>query len=282
MRKAISIWSFPEGIGYEEAFKLAKEAGFEGVEVALAEEGELSLQSTEAEVKALREKAERAGVEIHSVATGLFRSYPFTSEDPRKRERAMEVAGKLLQVANWLGVDAVLVVPGAVFVPWAEGSEVVPYDVAYRRAQEALRELAPEAERLGVTICVENVWNFMLLSPLEMARFVDEIGSERVQVYFDVGNVVAFGFPEHWIRILGGRIKRVHFKDYRRVAGGLHGFVDLLEGDVNWPEVMKAFKEVGYDGWATAEMIPTYATAPEQIILTTSRHMDAIFKMADV
>jgi hexulose-6-phosphate isomerase len=99
-----------------------------------------------------------------------------------------------------------------------------------------------------------------------------------VGAYFDVGNVVATGLPEDWIRILGKRICKVHFKDYRAAAGGLHGFVDLLAGDVNWPSVMAAFKEIGYDGWCTAEMLPPYTHCSEQIVFNTSAAMSAIFK----
>ena len=153
---------------------------------------------------------------------------------------------------------------------------MVAYDVAYDRALEALRQLAPIAEEYQIHIGVETVWNKLLLSPLEMRDFIDKVGSDYVGSYFDVGNVVYSGYPEHWIRILGKRIKKVHFKDYRCNPGGLNCFVDLLSGDVNWPEVMKAFADIGYDGWAAGEMIPPYTHAPDQIIYNTSKSMDCI------
>ncbi|RKY67851.1 MAG: sugar phosphate isomerase/epimerase, partial [Candidatus Latescibacterota bacterium] len=140
------------------------------------------------------------------------------------------------------------------------------------------RELAPVAEQLKVAVCVENVWNKFLLSPLEMRDFVDAVDSEYVGVYFDVGNVIPMGYPEHWIQILGKRIKRVHFKDFRRNVGTLDGFVDLLEGDVNWPEVMAALRRIGYNSYATAEMIPPYTHHPEALVCNTSRSMDYILK----
>src|SRR5690606_16928419 len=104
----------------------------------------------------------------------------------------------------------------------------------------------------GVQVCVENVWNKFLLSPLEMRGFLDGLKSSSVGSYFDVGNVLATGYPEHWIQLLGSRIKRVHFKDYRRAVGTADGFCDLLSGDVNWPGVVSALCSIGYDGWVTA------------------------------
>jgi hexulose-6-phosphate isomerase len=137
-------------------------------------------------------------------------------------------------------------------------------------------QLKEEAEATKVSICLENVWNKFLLSPLEMRDFIDKINSPYVGVYLDVGNVIYTGYPEHWIRILGKRIKKVHFKDFRRKVGTLEGFVDLLAGDVNFPEVMQAFKEVGYDDYVTAEMIPNYTHYTNQIIYNTSKSMDRI------
>ena len=148
--------------------------------------------------------------------------------------------------------------------------------MAYERALSALRELAPVAESLKVSIGVENVWNRFLLSPMEMAEFIDKVGSDYVGAYFDVGNVLFSGYPEHWIKILNKRIKKVHFKDYRRKAGDLHGFVDILAGEVNWPAVMAQFEKIGYDGWVSAEMLPPYSHYPEAIIYNTSFAMDKI------
>jgi len=158
-------------------------------------------------------------------------------------------------------------------------SEVIPYDILFARAKEGTQRLLRTAEQCKVALCVENVWNKFLLSPIEMRDFIDGFDSEFVAAYLDVGNVLAFGYPQHWIRILGKRIKRVHFKDYKVSAGGANGFCDLLEGDVNWPEVIKALKAVGYDGFCTAEMVPTYRTSPLVRIQNTSNAMDAILAM---
>lgn len=276
MKKGINIWSFPGTTKVEQAITLAKKAGFDGIELALNETGQLSLESTESEVRGYRQHADEIGIEISSLATGLFWSYSLTSSQPQTRQKAKDIVKKQLEHAAILGVDTILVVPGAVGVDFIPDSEVVPYDQAYDYALEAMQELSKVAEALKVSIGIENVWNKFLLSPLEMRDFIDKVNSPYVGAYFDVGNVIFSGYPEHWISILSHRIKKVHFKDYRRAAGGLHGFVDLLAGDVNYPEVMKALQAIGYQDYVTAEMIPGYTHHGEQIIYNTSGAMDAI------
>lgn len=275
MKKGINIWSFKNGMTIMECITMAKDAGFEGIELSLDEAGEVALDSKEKDILQIKKAAEDAGIEIPSLATGLYWSYPITSSDPRIRQKSKEIVKKQLEIAALLGADCILVVPGAV-ATLSPDSEVVPYDIAYDLAYEAFAELKDEAESVKVSIGLENVWNKFLLSPLEMRDFIDKINSPYVGAYLDVGNIIYSGYPEHWIRILGKRIKKVHFKDFRRAVGTLEGFVDLLAGDVNYPEVMKAFNEVGYEDYAIAEMIPNYKHYTNQIIYNTSRSMDQI------
>lgn len=274
MKKGISIWSFAE-TDLRKCMELAKDAGFDGIELALDEHGPVSMDSTKEDIMKVKAMADEIGLELYSVACGLYWTYNYTSASEENVKYAKEITKKQLQVASWLGCDTILVVPGAVEVSFDPG-EVVEYDVAYDRALSALRELAPVAESLKVSIGVENVWNRFLLSPMEMADFIDKVGSDYVGSYFDVGNVLFLGYPEHWIKILNKRIKKVHFKDYRRAAGDLHGFVDILAGEVNWPGVMEQLSNVGYDGWVTAEMLPPYTHYPETILYNTSTSMDKI------
>lgn len=276
MKKSISIWSFAEGMKIVDCMKMAKDAGFDAIELALNETGELGLESNEDEILGYKKTANEIGIEISSLATGLYWSYSLTSNKEEIREKAKNIVKKQLDAAALLGVDTILVVPGAVGVDFIPGSEVIDYDIAYNRALEAVKELAPYAESKKVYIGIENVWNKFLLSPLEMRNFIDEVGSEYVGAYFDVGNVIYSGYPEHWIKILGKRIKKVHFKDYRKDVGSLAGFVDLLSGDVNYPAVIEELKKIGYDSYVTAEMIPPYTNYPEQIVYNTSLAMDKI------
>ena len=265
MKKSINIWSFV-GKSNREAMKIAKDAGFEGIELALGTTGEITMTSTDEELLGLKAYAEELSIAIPSLSSGLCWTDSLTADDPAERQRAHDMIARQLYCAKMLGAETVLIIPGSVSVEFVPQWPVVAYDLVYERALEAVKKLAPIAEEYGVEIGLENVWNKFLVSPLEMRNFIDAVGSDYVGSYFDVGNVVYSGYPEHWIRILGKRIKKVHFKDYRCNPGGLNGFVDLLSGDVNWPEVMKAFREIGYDGWAAGEMIPQYAQGSDQII----------------
>ncbi|MGI6706195.1 MAG: sugar phosphate isomerase/epimerase family protein [Clostridia bacterium] len=275
MKKGINVWSFPGAMNLTECMELAKKAGFEGIEPAFNETGELSLESSEKEILEIRKRAEDIGIPLTSLATGLYWSYSLTSEQKAVREKAKDIVRKQLEAAALLGVDTILVVPGVVGVDFMPGAEVVEYDKAYDYALEALQELAKDAQDAGVSIGVENVWNKFLISPLEMRNFIDKVGSEYVGAYFDVGNVISTGYPEHWIKILGKRIKKVHFKDYRRAVGTIAGFVDLLAGDVNYPKVIEELEAIGYDDYVIAEM-GVYAHYPEQSVWNTSKAMDVI------
>jgi hexulose-6-phosphate isomerase len=150
-----------------------------------------------------------------------------------------------------------LMVPGAVTIPWEPTYGPVNYDDAVKWAKEAGKLLAPVAEKVGVELCLENVWNGMFYSPLEFAHFVDSVGSKWAGAYFDVGNVLGYHqHPPHWIEILGPRIRRVHIKDFKSAVGNLSGFCDLTAGDVPWKETMAALRKVGYDKTLVAEMMP--------------------------
>src|SRR5690606_6192715 len=149
-----------------------------------------------------------------------------------------------IEVAHALQIDAILVIPGAVGVDFIPGCEIVPYEKAWERTSKLIATAVPQATSAGVRICVENVWNKFLLSPREMNAFIDQFESEFVRAYFDVGNVIVNGYAEDWVRTLGHRIARVHFKDYRRNVGSVGGFCDLLSGDVNWDEVVAALREI--------------------------------------
>ena len=275
MKKGISIWSFPNDT-LKNNFELAKKAGFEGVEVALDEVGEVSLQSTEKDLLSVKHQAEDSGIELYSIASGLYWNYWLNDDDAGVREKAKDIVKKQLESASILGCESILVIPGTVNAEFAAPGKVVDYATTYERSLEAITELKEYAEKYKVEIGLENVWNKFLVSPMEMRDFIDKVDSKYVGSYFDVGNVLFNGYPEQWIKILGKRIKKVHFKDYRVAAGGLHGFVDLLAGDVNYPEVMKALQGIGYDGWVSAEMIPNYTYHTETIIYNTSNAMDRI------
>lgn len=284
MKKSISIWSFPGDWTLERKLAVAREAGFAGFEIDLTESGPVGMTSSGEELRAVRRAAESAGLQLSGLATGMYWGANAASAEDSVRQRAEAILRRQIECAAQLGIDAILVVPAAVGVDFISGGEVVPYETAYRRANEFIKAALPVAEKAGVTICIENVWNKFLLSPIEMRWFLDELRHESVGSYFDVGNALLVGYPEDWITTLGRRIRRVHFKDFRRNVATIDGFCDLLSGDVNWPAVMQALRKTGYNGWVAGEMIPPvpfYKHCPEVLIHNTSRAMDAIFALGE-
>lgn len=253
---------------------MARDLGFPAVEVTIAEDGPITPQTSAAQCAEIVGSAREAGVTLSSLASGFGWNAPVTCEDAEVRKRGIELTTASLRVARDLSLDAILLVPGGVGADFIPGFQGAPYDVAYENALNALRELKDVAEEMGVSIGVENVWNKFLLSPLELRDFIDKVGSPRVGSYFDVGNVVASGYPEQWIRILGPRIVRVHFKDFKREVATLDGFCDLLDGDTNYGAVMNALREIGYDGFVTAEFFNVEADLPK-----ISAAMDKILAM---
>ncbi|HEX2950957.1 MAG TPA: sugar phosphate isomerase/epimerase family protein [Armatimonadota bacterium] len=259
-----------------ETFRRVKALGFKGLELSFDPDGPIGLASTADEMHALRRAADDAGLTLTSLATGAFWANNFSQDDPKKREIAHRNAIKMLELGQALGVKALLIVPGAVDICCIPQEPVVAYDVVMERIVSAMRRLIPYCERAQVRIGMENVWNKFFLSPLEMRDVIDNIDCPLIGAYFDVGNVLPYGYPEQWIRILGSRIVSVHLKDFRRAVGTLDGFVDLLEGDVNWPAVMGALQEIGYAGPLVAEMIPAYRHHALARVENTSNAMDWI------
>ncbi|MCB1120781.1 MAG: sugar phosphate isomerase/epimerase [Verrucomicrobiae bacterium] len=282
MKKSISIWSFYGDWDLKQKLQIARDAGFEGFEIDVSGDGPINLDTTDAELDDIRTLADEVGITLSGVATGMYWEFNPASANPETVDKAKQVLEQQIRAASHLGVDTILVVPGAVGADFIPGCEEIPYQLAWERATAFVKQAIPLAEELGVNIGIENVWNKFLLTPLEMKLFIEQFNTSHVGSYFDVGNVLANGYPEHWITILADHIKRVHFKDYRRAVGSVDGFCDLLSGDVNWPAVMASLKQAGYNGWVAAEMIPPvpfYKYAPETLIENTSRAMDKIFAL---
>jgi len=257
VKKAICYETVPARENHRQRLALIKEAGFDGIE---APQFDTAQQAEE-----VRNLSEEVGLEIHGVMAGTHWQMPLSEPDEEARRQGVEGIENALQQAAIMGAETVLVVPGVV-------NTDVSYEQAYEVSQKSIRELLPTAEELGVMMCLENVWNKFLLSPLEMRDYIDSFDSPLVQAYFDVGNILLYGYPEQWIEILGPRIKKVHIKDFKL---GTNQFVGLLQGDVDYPTVMEALRSIGYDGYITAEL-PSYSQFPEQFVYDTAAQMDAI------
>lgn len=240
LKKGIMWGSNGVGRTILEKFLSAKAAGFDGIEAMSHLDRSEVLKARDA-----------TGLPVPSVCGAMHWKFLLSDPDPEVRKNGVDALKLSIEDAKIYGADTVLLVPGRV-------TESVSYRECWDRSSEEIRKAIPLAEELGINIALENVWNSFLLSPVEASQYVDQFGSERVKFYFDCGNILAFGWPDQWIRILGNRIASVHIKEYsRKIAdseGRSAGFkVKLLEGDVNWQAVMKALDDIGYTGWTTIE-----------------------------
>ena len=239
MKKALYVSMLPEKLGYRERFQLALDVGFEGIEIGTITDPKMAEE--------IRDAAAKTGLKIHSVMNADHWKYPLSSADPAVVSKSVAGMEASLRNAKLWGCDSVLLVPAVV-------NPQTSYQDAWTRSQKVVKErILPLAQELKVVIGMEEVWNKFLLSPLEMAQYVDEFASPWVKAYLDVGNMVFYGYPQDWARTLGKRIHRVHLKDFK-VDKDQILWKNIGEGAVDWPEVRKAFAEVGYAGWVTAEL----------------------------
>lgn len=281
LRKSINYWSFPGGLDGSldpfEFLRQAKSYGFEAAELAIGDRGSaFGLDASESLCDDLVAEAQNLGISLETVASGLYWGRNLASENHSDRDLAIADLEAMIPIVARLQCRTLLTIPGAVDVFFLPERSVLSYEHVWSCAIAGLKTVAPQAESYQVRLGIENVWNRFLMSPKEMSIFLDEVGSPSVGSYFDVGNVLPFGYPDQWIHMLGPRIFGVHFKDFRRSVGTADGFVDLLEGDVDFVAVVSALEAVGYDGPVVAEMIPGYRTHPLVRIANTSRAMDAI------
>lgn len=261
LKKSLKFGMVEEDLSILDKFKMLKDLGFDGVE--LETPNTLPMK----EVLTARDKT---GLIIPGVVCGATWKAQLSHADPAVRAEGVKLVKQSLNDCKQYGGTTVLVIPGVV-------SGDTSYQDAYVRSQAEMKKILPETEKTGVKIAFENVWNNFLLSPLECARFVDEIGHPMAAWYFDVGNVVRYGWPEHWIEVLNKRILKLDFKEYSRKKefeqGPWKGFdVEFLEGDCNWPAVNAALRKIGYSGWASAEV----PGGDRKRLLTISQKMDEI------
>lgn len=279
MKKSINLWAFPypQRMNLEECLQLAKDAGFDGIELNYDLDNDLSPKAGTKDFENIRKMADKIGIAISGLCSFLFWPYPLTSNDEAKRSRGIELAGKIAQAAHDLGVENVLVVPGAVHIPWRTDHEPVPNDVCDKRAREAVGKLVSGVEKLKVTLNIENIFfNGYLMTPMEMNTFVDSFGSEKVRIHFDTGNISMFQHAEHWVPIMGKRIKNIHFKEYTKKGTdySLETFRPLLDGTTNWPAVMDSLDQAGYRGYLTFEYFHPYIHYPEALVYQTADSLD--------
>lgn len=228
----------------DETLALCRDAGYEAVELVFSPEGDPNVEMSDDEVRGVKKRCDDAGIEISSALARYDDRGNFLSRDEADRDAGMKSLRRAIEVAHLVETDAVLLHPGQLPV---EGT----YEDAWDDFLTAMKAVAPYAEEKGVAVGIENVWNKFLLNPREAREFVDAVGSDWIGIYLDTANMMFYGYPEHWIRGLEQRIKRVHFKDFVRRK---RDFVPLMEGDTDWAEVMKGLRDIGYDRYAIHEV----------------------------
>ena len=267
--KAINYWVLGGFEGEKTPYQAiddALELNLDGIELTYGEC--LRENITEEECKRIKNYADNKKIGLKTLAAGFYWSCSLGSDDSEEREKAIDFTEKYIKVASWLNIDKILVIPGAVDVAWDDSRPVTSYKNVWDNATESLKKIIPSAEKNGVVICLENVWNKFLLSPIEFQFFLDQFNSDYIGIYFDVGNALLNGYPEHWIEILKDKIKAIHFKNFSRddCGGTLHGFGDdLLEGDVNYKNILRELENIDYSGPITAEMIP-FSRLPDLVL----------------
>jgi L-ribulose-5-phosphate 3-epimerase len=239
IRKGILVSMLPKNLSILDGMRAAVDSGFADIECQTT--------SDPKRVEEIKTASQKSGLRIHSVMNMAHWSFPLNSPDPEVVGRGIEGMKTSLHNANFWGAETVLLVPAVVSPKFSY------YQEAWVRSQREIRKLLPLAQELNVVIAIEEVWNKFLLSPLEFARYIDEFESPWVKSYFDVGNVVFYGYPQDWIRVLGKRIAKVHLKDFR-YRDGKTEWMQLREGDIDWQEVHRAFADIGYHGTATVEL----------------------------
>ncbi len=281
MKSSINLWAlpYPRRMSLADCLAVCKDAGFDAVELNYALDGDLSPDAPDKQIAEAGDLARRMGLEVSGVCSFLFWPYALTHEDRAKRDRGLQLARQMVRAAKLLGTENVLVVPGAVSIPWMPEVPPVPPDVCERRATDAIKTLIEDAEQSGVYLNMENIFiNGFLHSPQEMNAFVDQFGSDRVAVHFDTGNIMQLHQPEHWIPILGKRIRNVHLKEFNQSVHefNIHTFRPLLDGSTNWPAVMRAFDAIDYRGYLTFEYFNPYPHYPEMLVYQMGPVLDLL------
>ena len=278
MIKGISYLSFENGLSNNESIESAlsqtKSNGFDALELSVSNEGVINTNTSKTECETIRQQIDDSGVFVDSIATGMSWGISPTSDDEVVRKNSIRLHQEALKVASYLECKALLFVPGVVKSPIS--SEIVRYDRALDRLRDAINQLLPIAEDLDVDLCMENVWNGLFYSPIELRNFVDSFNSNKLGVYLDIGNLIGYQqYPPHWIELLNSRIKRVQIKDFQENFDwtGSFSFCDIGKGDVPWKETIEALKTINYQNTIIAEMLPW----DETILSRTSAAMDQLF-----
>ena len=275
MKSALNAWSCPNELDFRSMFQALKKAGFDGIELNIDMPGRsahsLTLDTSMEQIREIKAISEDTELPVAGISSSLYQSETLGSNRPEDRAFTRRLLETHLAFADALGADGILIVPGGI-------TEKRSIREAWDNCQESLFSLKDVIAGGKAYVGVENVWNNFFLSPMEMARFIDELNIPHLGAYFDVGNVAIFSWPEYWIEILGKRIVKVHVKDFIKKGTNAGCFVNLLEGSIRWDKVMAALRNIGYDGYLTAE-VASMPSTPEYLYQITQSALDTIRRL---
>jgi L-ribulose-5-phosphate 3-epimerase len=265
MKVGLTCLIVPREWSFDETLVNVKAAGYDAIEPIITDEGEITLDTPASQLEKLAARAKDAGVYLASVCPAYRNTVrEFATNDDAMRAASLDGVRKALDVVKALGIDTMLLTLGG-------ATPELYYNEAYTNALQSMQRLAPYAEDVGVNVAIEFVWQRLLISPIEFAHFCDEAASPRIGFYFDPGNMMLFGYPEHWVRICGKHLMKAHMKDFKR-QGSV--WTPLGEGDVNFPAVMAELRKIGYDDALISE-VSTGTASYEDTAAAIRRIMEA-------
>lgn len=276
MKKSITIWALNGGTTGEikvvEAAKQVKEAGFDAIEVSFWEKGDISFESDCFSLQKLRKELQENNLTISSMSTLLLNQVSLISDNKSERIKAFDVCRRMIETASELGVNTVSVSPGKIL-------EEVSYRDCFNRSIEQIRKLVEIAEKKKVVLCVENVWQGLLLSPMEFRLYCDKVDSPNMAACIDIGNASISTYAQHWVTELGPQIGKVHITDLKKRRNTIYEFVDPGKGNTDWNMVMRSLCKTEYDGYLTIEAFQKNGLENKERLESLNRCLEEIMEI---
>ncbi|MDR2992975.1 MAG: sugar phosphate isomerase/epimerase [Bacillus cereus] len=276
MKKAITIWALSEGVSGNipilYASKFVKTLGFDALEVSFCRNGEISQTTPVSMYKTINKQLKEQSLTISSISTLLLNDMSIISDDKEERNEAMNICKNMIEAASLLDVPTVSISPGRV----QTHNNYINY---YRQSLEQVGVLLDYAQKNHITLCIENVWQGLLLSPMEMENYINHLNNSNLGVCIDIGNTLLNSFPQHWLKTMGNKVKKIHITDLKKRRNSIYEFRDPGHGDVEWVEIMQIIKDIGFDEYLTIEAFTRTNVSDEERIVTLSNCLDTIIKL---